>query len=317
MSEREDYFVDFIDLHVHTTASDGALSLCEVIEAGRNVELNYIALTDHDNAVYSPENIRKCNEQDPEFLVEEERAILRSGSLGVIQGIELTTRHGVCNDNPFGYSMHMVGLFTNYPPEDLEARFNRIRNLRLERLLDMAKKINIREITNPEGDIVRITPEEVKELVGGGVASRLHLGYLLHEKGIGNSPMHARDLFIGEDSVRYVPFSDEIMSTEEGIYIIHNKLEGLCFVAHPGALNRALNPKETVKTLKHMGVDGLEYSSHPEYNEIGKREGMLFSFGNDFHGKKYKPDVRLGKIVSQRKFKLLMEERNKYSQAKH
>ncbi|MBW2999556.1 hypothetical protein KY339_02685 [Candidatus Woesearchaeota archaeon] len=66
-----------------------------------------------------------------------------------------------------------------------------------------------------------------------------------------------------------------------------------------------------------MGVEGLEYSSHPEYNEAGEREGMLFSFGSDFHGEKYKPDIKLGRIVSQRKFESLMEVRNKYSQAKH
>ncbi|MBW2999555.1 PHP domain-containing protein [Candidatus Woesearchaeota archaeon] len=223
MSEKEDYFVDFIDMHVHTDASDGALPLPKVIEAARSVELNYIALTDHDNAVYSPENIRKCNEQDPEFLVEEERAILRSGSLGVIQGIELTTKYGVTPQMPDGYSMHMVGLFTEYPPEDLMARFNRIKNSRLERVLEMANKVNAERIPNPEGNIVYITPEEVKELVGEGVASRLHLGYLLHEKGVGSSPMTARDELLREGSKCYVSFSQDIMPTEEGIEIIQKK----------------------------------------------------------------------------------------------
>ncbi len=264
-----------IDLHTHTTASDGDQSPIDLVTLASNGGLTAIAITDHDTtAGISPD------------------AVALGGQLGVevIAGIELSVEFS-------GGQLHLLGYFIDPSSPILLTRLtllqdNRIR--RNERIVEKLRDLGI-----------DITLNEIRAAAGGDVVGRPHFAKVLIQKGVVSTMQEAFDKYIADGALAHVP-KDKLTPTE-AINLIH-AAGGKAVLAHPNNLKRS--PAETeqeILRLKEYGLDGIEarYSRHtPEdtsrYLDMAARLALLTSGGSDFHGPTVKPTVFLGHVENDR-----------------
>lgn len=246
------------DLHIHTTYSDGELSIEEVVEKAKEKGLDGIAITDHDN-ITSWDKIDKISEKL---------------HYPIIKGVELSTYHK-------GRSVHILGYYLNNSKsyQNLNNLLIEICNQRKERLLKIIELLKQFDIN--------LTYDEVIKLADGTVA-RPHIAAAIMNKY--PSRNYTKDYifsnFIGDDCPAFVPVNN--LETEEAIKILK---ENNCLVvlAHPLYINN-LNYKEVVD----LGVDGVE--SFYNYSDTIKADVLDFTLannliatgGSDYHG----PNIR-------------------------
>lgn len=242
----------YVDLHMHSTASDGALSPAAVVEAAMKVGLTAIALTDHDTVA---------------GMVEAEEAGRRVG-LRVVPGVELSAFEGDAEAHVLG--LHLSGL------DKLELELSRFRDTRRSR----AERIVA--ILNSLGVPVRM--DQVIEQAGDGAIGRPHVARALVAGGWVRDAKEAFDRYIG--SGRPANVDKHRITTEDAIHLIH-EAGGLAILAHPGedgSLGR-------LETLAASGLDGAEVRHPGHSNEDATRLLALVdhfrlvpSGGSDFHG---------------------------------
>lgn len=256
-----------IDLHTHSTASDGTYTPFELVRLARNINLKAIALTDHDTTGGLNEALNAANEMDME----------------VIPGCELSVE--------FQGVMHIVGLWL----EPDAPRLNRS-------LLELRNKRNARNeiiIEKLQGHGIAITYEEVRNLAGDASIGRPHICRILMNKGIVSSVQEAFDRYLGPGGKAYVP--KEKFNPEKAISILKDE-QATVILAHPFSLNLQHDElRKELYRLKDMGLDGMEvfYPEHtPEqsrfYSSLCAELDLLPSGGSDFHGS-VKPHIKLGK----------------------
>ncbi len=269
MKMKKGFFMDCVDLHVHTTASDGTYSPEEVVKLAKQEGLRAIAITDHDTV----KGLKEASLAGEKYGVE------------VIPGCELSVEY------PHG-QMHIVGLWISKDPKFVAAELQFLRDKRHSRNKDIIKKLQNLGID--------ITYEEVLEIVKNGTTvGRPHIARVLVKKGVVKDINEAFTKYIGPNGLAYVPKTK--FSPKKAIDII-KKEGGLVILAHPYSLN--LGPdalKDELIRLKGFGLDGMEvyYSEHtPEqerlYLNLCKELGLLISGGSDFHGS-VKKGIFLGK----------------------
>jgi hypothetical protein len=253
------------DLHIHSSYSDSDLSIEEIFAQASKAEINTIAITDHDTV----EGVYQAQEVSKKFGVE------------FIEGIELSSQY---ND----IEIHILGYFINPYHTKLLAALSNVKDLRRERLVEMAKKVNCLG--------GRIDIDELLSRINEKVATRLHLAfYMLETKQI-NSIWEAFRKYLSPGRPAYVARFK--FSVKEAIAII-KEAEGLPFLAHPHFL-----PGEAwIKKIADWGLAGVEvvyprYSSDliSHYTKIAEELGLLKSGGSDSHGS-YKEFTSIGKIV--------------------
>lgn len=258
-----------IDLHTHSTASDGSLTPAQLAEAGHRAGLSLMALTDHD-----------CAKGLPEFLA-------RAAALGLegIAGIELSA------EVPAG-QLHLVGLAFDYTAPALVSRFERLLGGRSARNAAILSALNAGGVPLTEG--------EVRAFAGDELVSRVHFAQALIAKGFARDVPDAFARFIGKDApfyrnrFRYTP--------AECIKMIH-AAGGLVVMAHPLSLTADWAQLDrAIAALKAQGLDGMEchYAAYtPEITvnllRLAHRHALLASVGSDFHGAP-KPDIHLGRL---------------------
>lgn len=257
-----------IDLHAHTTESDGSLTPEELVQAAHELGLEALAIADHDT------------------LSGYDRAREKAAQLGLdlVCAVELTTRFGV---SPRMRSAHLLAYFPLEPPGEefrhwlLEAQ--QLRRRRNERLAERLRELGL-EISLEEAAAL------ARKLIG-----RVHFARVLLRKGYVHSIAEAFGLYLGEGGRAYVPL--EKIPLEEAIARV-NAAGGLACLAHPGRLKWDL--REHLGALRAMGLAGLEaYSSqHTKqqtelYLELARAWDLLVTGGSDFHGEG-KPGVELG-----------------------
>ena len=259
-----------IDLHAHTTASDGSLTPRELVALAVEIGLQALAVTDHDTVDGISE------------------AMSAAGELGLelVPGIELAV------DYPPG-RFHMLGYFVRPDSQELCGRLRELKENRARRNIRMVDRM--RELGLP------VTMDDVAAESGGGVIGRPHMAKALMRKGIVASVRDAFNQYLAEGAPAHIP-KDKIQ-VREGIDLIHSA-GGLAVVAHPISLG--LEPENVVPELrrfKEMGLDGVEccYSQFtPEqvnfYLAAAGEVELLPTGGSDFHGAA-KPSVRLGQII--------------------
>lgn len=243
-----------IDLHLHSTASDGILPPAQVVEAARAAGLSVIALTDHDTVAGVHE------------------AVLAGDRLGVrvIRGVELSA-----HEDTSGKEVHVLGLHVTR----LDA---------LEReLIDLREKRNERArlIVRRLCDIgVPITLEQVLAQSSGGAVGRPHIARALIQCGAVADQREAFDRYLGLGRAAFIPKSPFLI--EDAIRIIH-EAGGLAIWAHPSHTAR----RERVERLVAHGLDGLEvlHPSHSADVAAGLEAlcdflGLVPSGGSDWHG---------------------------------
>lgn len=256
-----------IDLHTHSTASDGTYSPGELVREAKNSQIKAIALTDHDTTSGLQELLEKG----------------RHAELEVIPGCELSVNY------PTG-QMHIVGLWLPENPVFVNEKLQYLRERRHSRNERILKKLQ---------DIgIQLEYSEVKELAGGESIGRPHIATLLMEKGFVNSVNEAFEKYIGPQGQAYVP--KDKLTPEEAIKVLKQD-QAKVILAHPYSLKISyLELRSELQKLQGFGLDGMEvyHTEHSseqtrEYLNICEEFGLLKSGGSDFHGS-VKPEVQLG-----------------------
>lgn len=259
--------MNLIDLHVHSSVSDGSLSPSEVTALALRTGLRAYALTDHDSIAGIREAVRSAEGTD----------------LKVIPGTELSC---LCN----GCEIHILGLYLNPDAPELSQALSKLQADRNRRNEEMLKRFQ------EDGFQLSIT-----DLNSGNpnlVITRAHFARALLEKGYVKTMDQAFRSYL-DHGKRYCP-PKETFSPPEAIRLIRNA-GGFPALAHP--LQYKLGWKQTeamILALKEMGLMGVEvyYSSHhrgdsTKLREICRRFDLLPTGGSDFHGSN-KPDISLG-----------------------
>lgn len=256
-----------IDLHAHTTSSDGTLSPSELIREAARAGLSAIAVTDHDTVDGLDRSIEEGH---------------RVG-VRVIPGIEINARAR------YG-SIHLLGYFIDHHGAELQSRLEQLRHHRSNRNTRIAAKL--RELG------FDIDYEEVRKEAGHAAVGRPHFARVLVAKGAASNFQEVFQRYLREGAPAYV--EREQLSDAEGIGLIHSA-GGLAVLAHPYRFR--LRPPEieaAIIDLREHGLDGVEtyYSEHNEeftqfLLEVARRHGLPVTGGSDFHGAN-KPHIALG-----------------------
>lgn len=248
-----------VDLHLHTTASDGVMRPSEIVRYAKKKGLQAIAITDHDTI-----------EGLEEGVSEGERI-----GFEVIPGIEISAEHAPG-------SMHLLGYFFDICHPLLKERLTYLQNARAERNPKIVAKLN---------DLgIRVTYEDVIRASGGGQVGRPHFAQVLLDKGYVNSFQEAFDQFLKKGAPAYV---DKFRFTpKEALHFI-NKAGGVGVLAHPNTLgiNGYGDLERLILELMEYGLRGIEvyYPEHSslavaQYGAIVERHGLLATGGTDYHG---------------------------------
>jgi predicted metal-dependent phosphoesterase TrpH len=260
-----------VDLHLHTTASDGVLSPSEIVRYAKAKGLQAIAITDHDT-------IDGCEEG----LSEGKRI-----GFEVIPGIEISADHSPG-------SMHILGFFLDIRHPLLNERLEYLQKARAERNPKMVAKLNQLGI--------EVTYEEVLKASGGGQVGRPHFANVLLEKKIVKSFQEAFDRFLKKGAPAYV---DKFRFTsKEALHFIH-EAGGVAVLAHPNTLGvKGMTELEKViLRLVDEGLQGIEvyYPEHSAaevalYKTLADRYHLLSTGGTDYHGiEKNELDIGVGR----------------------
>jgi 3',5'-nucleoside bisphosphate phosphatase len=265
-----------IDLHTHSTASDGTLTPAQLVRAAQAAGLEALALTDHDTAAGLPQ------------ALEEGRRI----GLEVVPGCELsvTTKRA---------KMHILGLWLPPVPHKLNAAMRELREHRHNRNHIIIAKLNALGLDISYEEVQAIAGQAASaDDSGEGSVGRPHIARLLLAKGLVTSIDEAFSRYLGNHGKAYAP--KKVLTAEDAVHLL--KEEGATVImAHPCqfGLNRDELAEEILR-LKDYGLDGLEvyYNDHSQSKvdmllKMARQFGLAVSGGSDFHGET-KPDVRLG-----------------------
>ena len=260
---------DFVDLHTHSSASDGTDSPWDLAALAAGESLRAIALTDHDTV----------------SGLAEAAAAGKSLGVEVVRGCELAV------SSPHG-EVHILGLWLPKAPVSLAAALENIRVARDARNREMVE--NFRRAG------FDVTYEELLAVAAGESVGRPHMASLLVQKGICGSTREAFAKFLGDDKAMYVP---RVLPTpEEGMAMLQAE-KATTVLAHPMLLRATLPELDSlVGRLAAMGLDAVEayYSEHDaaatrRAKKMAERHNLALSGGSDYHGA-MRPEVKLGRV---------------------
>lgn len=266
-----------IDLHSHSTASDGLFSPKESAEYAIQKNLKAWALTDHDTTDGLSEAAKTCAE---------------SGS-GIIfvPGIEINIRW------PSG-EFHLLGMGLRKNSEELKDVVASATESRRNR--------NQEIISRMQKDGIEITLDEIESMFSESQIGRPHFaGYLL-KIGKVKHRQEAFDRFLGKGRPYYVPHEGEDLDVAVSAI---RSAGGVPVLAHPLSLYVSWGKMdETIEKIKNHGVEGME-AWHPaarinegfKLEEVARKFGMFVTAGSDFHGKGVRADRHLGRTSGDRK----------------
>lgn len=245
----------FIDLHMHSTASDGMLEPEALMEKAHANGVGVISLTDHDTM----KGVR--------------RAAAKAKALGMhlIPGVEIsTTTHGKsCHLLAYFESIEITEKFASFLEARLEARERRFQ--------EMVEKFHAQGIP--------LDAALVRKLANGAAITRPHVARALLEQGIVSDYQEAFDRFIATGKPCHVPY--EKLPTADTIAEVHS-YGGITSVAHPGIEKFT---KTELADLRSAGLDAVEVyhydhdlETRQRYHQIAGELGLLETGGSDFHG---------------------------------
>ena len=244
-----------VDLHLHSTASDGRFSPAELVRKAAAEGLTIIALTDHDTV----DGIDAALEAAKAFP-----------KLKLIPGIEIST------DVPEG-EVHILGYFIDHTDQNFKDALEKMRSSRWQRACGMVTKLG--KMGCP------VDWERVQEIAGGGTIGRPHIAQAMLESGHIDFFQEAFDKYIGRDGPAYV---EREKVTPSGAVEMVVQAGGLPVLAHPLTTPE---PEDLVIRLKAVGLIGIEtyYASYTTEDverlvDIADRYNLIATGGTDFHG---------------------------------
>lgn len=256
-----------VDLHVHSTASDGTYTPAELVQLAVSAGLSAFALTDHDTIAG----------------ISEAKLAATDCNCEVISGVELS-----CDYN--GREVHMVGLFIDETDPALQAELASFNERRIERNKEMVRRLQAEGLAITYEGLLADNHDRV--ITRGNIAK-----YLVDHQLVRDNPT-VFSRYLGDDCRCFVP--REKISPGQAIRIIH-AAGGLAILAHPLLYHMNLEQlRDFLALLKTDGLDGMEaiYSTFQPGDErnmkrIAGELDLLISGGSDFHGSN-KPHIRLG-----------------------
>ncbi len=257
-----------IDLHTHTTFSDGSFAPTDLIDLASQQGLDILAITDHDTT---------------DGLFEAMEAT-KNLPLELIPGVELSAQFQ-------NREVHILGYFINVTDSQFQLRLKTLRSTRIERIRHILDRLHTLGID--------ISLAEVEQTAGTGTIGRPHIAQVLIAKGHVTSMKEAFEGLLGSHGDAYVqravPEARDIIG-----WIID--AGGIPVLAHP--YWEGLNKEDSIaacQTLAEQGLQGLEVfygtfsARHISFNlGLARRFDLLMTGGSDFHGT-LKPDIALGK----------------------
>ena len=257
-----------IDLHAHTTFSDGTLTPTQLVEEAAAIGLSAVAVTDHDTVDGLPEALA-CGE--------------RLG-VRVVPGVEVNCEHEQVTLDVLGY------FLAGAPNDELEtelAELRRYRDARNGRILE-----RLAELGYP------ISADDLAQTAGGGAVGRPHIGEAMVRRGYADSVSDAFRRFLKRGAPAYV--DRRRLALGPAIRLLRAS-GGLPVIAHPGIIRTdEAGLEHLVREAARAGLAGLEvlYPLHDEatvarLTGLAERYGLVPTGGSDYHGT-VQPDIRLG-----------------------
>ena len=257
-----------IDLHTHTTWSDGSFTPTELMEWAHQHAIQALSITDHDTT----------------DGLDEALAMSHSLAMDLIPGIEISTRFQE-------REIHVLGYFIDYQNPIFQTRIRQLQSTRLTRIQAILQQLQHVGIL--------ISLDEVQQLAGSGSIGRPHVAQVLIRHGHASNFKEAFEKYLGTRGKAYVP--REIPEAAEILRWIR-EAGGVAILAHPfweGYRQEEINP--ACQRLVEQGLQGLEVfygtfsAKQISFNlHLAKRFDLLVSGGSDFHGT-YKPEIAIGK----------------------
>lgn len=257
-----------IDLHVHSSKSDGTLTPTQLVSHAVNMGVSAFALTDHDSIDGINEALQAAEGQP----------------VTVIPGIEFSTSYGEKD-------IHILGLNITHQTPAFASALDAFVHSRIERNIKMCKKLQ-------DYAGIDITYEKLQAENPGAVLTRAHYGKYLMAHGYIKSISEAFERYIGDHCPCYIP--REKVTPEQAIELIISS-KGIPVLAHPTLYHMSdekLN--QLIIQLKEAGLAGIEayYSTYTAGEQrqilsLAKQYELLLSGGSDFHGSN-KPHIELG-----------------------
>lgn len=242
----------FVDLHMHSTASDGSRAPADVVRAAKKASLAAIALTDHDSVAG----------------LDEARTAGAELGVRVVNGVELSAVEGETETHVLGLHLRDVGV--------LERGLAELREMRNRRARQIVARLNELGVT--------LALEDVLAQAGPGVVGRPHVARAMIAEGWAVDARDAFDRYLGAGRPAFV--AKEQLTMHDAIAMIH-AAGGLAVLAHPGNGGT----RERVEALRGLGLDGIEVK-HPSHSSsdtarlrgLCEQFSLVMSGGSDWHG---------------------------------
>jgi len=255
-----------VDLHIHSTASDGVYSPTEVVQIALTNQMDIIALTDHDN-VNGLDEARQA----------------ASGKLEVLVGVELSAEEDQKD-------RHLLGYLFDLDNEAFLTTLVELRDARVSRADRIVQKL--------AGLGINISLERVYALAGSGSVGRPHVARVMVEQGYVSSLQEAFDKYLSDSGPAFVPHFR--LTPADAIQLIHSA-GGAAVLAHPGRLDG--NYRAIIEALVPAGLDGIEvyYPDHTpdmvsSLQQLATQHNLVMTVGSDFHRREGDGSARIGTV---------------------
>ncbi len=242
----------YVDLHIHSTFSDGTCSVEEIVEIACKKSLRAISITDHD-------------------CIEGYSLALKYGGdagLEVISGVELSSEVE-------GKDIHILGYFIDVRDKALKAKLKEMKDARYVRAKRMVQNLN------SQGVDLRF--ETVLKIAGEGAIGRPHIAAAMLREELVYSFREAFERYIGYDSPAYV---EKLLMRPREVFDLIRGAGGIPILAHPGVTG----VDNLIPGFIRDGLMGIEvyHSEHPRavqryYRDYCRKRGLAFTGGSDFH----------------------------------
>ena len=255
-----------IDLHIHTTASDGTCTPADTVAAAAASGVEVLGIADHD----SLDGIADALEAGP------------PSGVTVVPAVEINTDYGETE-------AHVLGYFVDHTSVRLNGVLEEIRRRRVERAQEMIARLASLGI--------RVDEARVRELAGDGSVGRPHVARALVEAGYVQTGGEAFARYIGRGQPAYVPRYR--LTPEQAVKAIR-AAGGIPVLAHPGKVG----DDTLVQALIEQGLEGLEcfhvdhsvaHANH--YIAMARQQGLVVTGGTDSHGPKSDRPVAIGAVA--------------------
>lgn len=263
-------YKDKIDLHLHSTASDGSFDPLEIIRRAIRLNLKAISLTDHDS-VAGVKKILTCG---------------LPPAISFLTGVEISAQPPAWFSG--SGSIHLLGYGFSPDDPDLNRSLIQQQHARRNRNPDIISRLNALGID--------ISLEEVEAAAGKESIGRPHIAAVLVKKGIAASIDEAFDSLLGKKGPAYV---EKPRIPAAGAVQMINNAGGIAVLAHPGLIDPT-KVEKLLTNLISMGLSGIEayYSDHTReqteaFIRLADKHQLLISGGSDFHGDLI-PEIRMG-----------------------